>query len=80
MHRPVRTGYEKYREPEAIPDLHVDQSIWGIKPSHPSEPPQQQAPPQAAQGVGRKVMSLEEVEAARDAGRWGDGAPQGERQ
>ncbi|KAK0391407.1 hypothetical protein NLU13_0907 [Sarocladium strictum] len=61
--RPVRTGYEKYREPEAIPDLHVDQSIWGIKPARSVEPPQQQAHAQAASS-GRKVMSLEEVEAA----------------
>lgn len=67
MQRPVRSGYEKYREPEAIPDLHVDQSIWGIKPARSVEPPQQQVPQQAAQGPGRKIMSLEEVEAAMRA-------------
>lgn len=64
--RPVRTGYEKYREPEQIPDLHVDQSIWGIKPARSVEPPQQQVQ-RPAQGPGRKVMSLEEVEAAMRA-------------
>lgn len=60
--RPMRTGYEKYREPEAIPDLHVDQSIWGIKPAHPAESHQQQT--SQAQSASRKIMSLEEVEAA----------------
>lgn len=63
MQRPVRTGYEKYRESEQIPDLHVDQSIWGIKPAKPVEQSTYQAP----QAASRKIMSLEEVEAAMRA-------------
>ncbi|SPN99908.1 related to topoisomerase II-associated protein [Cephalotrichum gorgonifer] len=63
-HRPARTGYEKYKEPEAVPDLHVDRSIWGMAPKQPPQQPQQ---PQPATATGRKVMSLEEVEAAMRA-------------
>ncbi|ROT42915.1 topoisomerase II-associated protein PAT1 [Sodiomyces alkalinus F11] len=63
--QPVRTGYEKYKEPEAepIPDLHVDASLWGMpakKPAAESAPKPQTQPPTS----GRKVMSLEEVERA----------------
>lgn len=59
VRRPARTGYEKYKEPGAVPDLHVDLSIWGMAPKKAPQPPQPApAPP------GRKVMSLEEVEAA----------------
>ncbi|KAJ6447203.1 topoisomerase II associated protein [Purpureocillium lavendulum] len=65
--RPARSGYEKYRDNEPMPDLHVDQSIWGIGPSKataaaaPAQPIHPQAP------AGRKIMSLEEVEAAMRA-------------
>ncbi|UKZ79933.1 hypothetical protein TrVFT333_007696 [Trichoderma virens FT-333] len=67
--RPVRTGYEKYNEPEPLPDLHVDQSIWGIGPSKAAAIPIPKPSPQPAlsSSVGRKVMSLEEVEAAMRA-------------
>ncbi|EGX95355.1 topisomerase II associated protein [Cordyceps militaris CM01] len=54
---PARTGYEKYRATEPIPDLHVDQSIWGIGASKAAAAPE-------AQSKSRKMMSLEEVEAA----------------
>lgn len=65
--RPTRTGYEKYREAEPMPDLHVDQSIWGIGSSKAVAPtvPQQAAQPQPPQS--RKIMSLEEVEASMRA-------------
>lgn len=56
--RAVRSGYEKYNEPEA--DLQIDASIWGTAPKR-ATPAAQQAPPAAS---SRKVMSLEEVEAA----------------
>ncbi|KAJ1331871.1 Topoisomerase II-associated protein PAT1 [Microdochium nivale] len=59
--RPVRSGYEQYKEPE--PELQVDASIWGVAPKKPmtSTPvPQSQPTPPAA---SRKMMSLEEVEA-----------------
>ncbi|KAF3075935.1 hypothetical protein CFAM422_001652 [Trichoderma lentiforme] len=67
--RPHRTGYEKYNEPEPLPDLHVDQSIWGIGPSKAAAIPIPKPSPQPAlsASVGRKVMSLEEVEAAMRA-------------
>ena len=69
-YRPARTGYEKYKEAEPMPELNVDRSIWGMGPAkttpQAATPPQpqiqQQAPPQA--NTGRKIMSLEEVEAA----------------
>lgn len=73
VHRPARTGYEKYRDPEPLPDLHVDRSIWGIGPSKPAAKasPAPEPSPQPAQAVyhanSRKVMSLEEVEAAMRA-------------
>ncbi|PFH61917.1 hypothetical protein XA68_15790 [Ophiocordyceps unilateralis] len=65
--RPARTGYEKYQESEPVPDLHVDQSIWGIGSSRtPAQPPlqQQQQPLPPPSSSSRKIMSLEEVEAA----------------
>ncbi|KFA76072.1 hypothetical protein S40288_00370 [Stachybotrys chartarum IBT 40288] len=65
--RPARTGYEKYRESEPVPDLHVDQSIWGIGPPKPAAKPApspQPATQYATSAPSRKVMSLEEVEAA----------------
>lgn len=77
--RPLRTGYEKYQDPEPLPDLHVDRSIWGIGPSKPTvqatsfaqatPSPQLHAQAMHAQqpSGSRKVMSLEEVEAAMRA-------------
>lgn len=70
-HRPARTGYEKYKEPEQMPDLNVDRSIWGMAPAAKPSPQVAHAhqayhsPAQpAAQPVSRKIMSLEEVEAS----------------
>ena len=57
--QPVRTGYEKYRDPEPEPDLEVDQSIWGIAPKPAAAPA-----PAPAPGSSRKFMTLEEVEAS----------------
>ncbi|KAJ2894618.1 DNA topoisomerase 2-associated protein pat1 [Zalerion maritima] len=75
--KPARTGYEKYREPEQVPDMEVDASIWGVAPKKHHQqtqsqsqiqPPQPVAQPQpsapaASSGINRKVLSLEEVEA-----------------
>ncbi|KAI6782803.1 DNA topoisomerase 2-associated protein pat1 [Emericellopsis cladophorae] len=74
-YQPARTGYEKYREPEAMPDLNVDRSIWGIGPSKAAAQhaapslqahyaPQHAPQPPAQPPASRKIMSLEEVEAA----------------
>lgn len=57
---PVRSGYEKYRDAEPVPELNVDKSIWGIGPAKPAPAPQ----PAPVAGGSRKIMSLEEVEAA----------------
>ncbi|KAF4592608.1 topoisomerase II-associated protein PAT1 [Ophiocordyceps camponoti-floridani] len=70
--RPARTGYEKYQEAEPLPDLHVDQSIWGIgsvkTPAQPSAQPSVQQPAAVAtSSSSKKMMSLEEVEAAMRA-------------
>lgn len=65
--KPVRSGYEKYRDPEPA-DLQIDASIWGVAPKKSSTPaaaPQKQQAPPA--NTGRKMMSLEEVEAAMRA-------------
>ncbi|KAI0854348.1 topoisomerase II-associated protein PAT1 [Daldinia vernicosa] len=64
--KPARSGYEKYKSSEPVSDLQVDASIWGVQPKKatPVAPaqPQPTAPP-----AGRKMMSLEEVEAAMRA-------------
>lgn len=69
--RPIRTGYEKYNEPEA--ELTVDAALWGVAPKKPaastaanmSATPVQSAIPGPA--ASRKILSLEEVEAAMRA-------------
>lgn len=65
--KPSRTGYERYREPDYIPDMQVDANLWGVTPKKPVAP---SADPPSASGQpsgGRKMMSLEEVEAAMRA-------------
>lgn len=70
--KPVRSGYEKYKA-EPVSDLQVDASIWGVQPKKPVAPtaiPQAQpaaSPAPPAPSAGRKMMSLEEVEAAMRA-------------
>ncbi|KAF3767071.1 hypothetical protein M406DRAFT_254403 [Cryphonectria parasitica EP155] len=65
-YRPVRTGYEKYEAQNSSMDLQVDPTLWGVAPTQPS-PASAQAAPAPAPNAGRKVMSLEEVEAAMRA-------------
>lgn len=50
--QPQRSGYEKYSDPDYIPDLQAKSSVWGVS---------QKKPDLAASS--RKMMSLEEVEA-----------------
>ncbi|CAK7213144.1 DNA topoisomerase 2-associated protein pat1 [Sporothrix bragantina] len=61
--KPARSGYEKYKEPEA--DMQVDAALWGVAPKKPaaSSTPQASSTPNQAAG-SRKILSLEEVEAA----------------
>lgn len=69
--KPIRSGYEKYKDPEPASDLQIDASIWGVAPKKSSTPAAApfQAQPAAAPlpAIGRKMMSLEEVEAAMRA-------------
>lgn len=63
--KPARTGYERYKEPDYVPDMQVDANLWGVAPRRPAAPVEAAAastPP-----GGRKMMSLEEVEAAMRA-------------
>ncbi|KAL1843192.1 hypothetical protein VTJ49DRAFT_2743 [Mycothermus thermophilus] len=57
--KPVRTGYEKYKE-EPVADLQIDASLWGVAPKKSPQPaPSATTSAQPA----KKVLSLEEVEA-----------------
>lgn len=62
--RPVRTGYEKY---ETQADLQVDPTLWGVAPKKQSTPTPAQPAAAPVPAAARKVMSLEEVEAAMRA-------------
>ncbi|KAI6374054.1 hypothetical protein MCOR25_003287 [Pyricularia grisea] len=64
--RPVRSGYEKYKESEPVPDMQVDAALWGVAPKKQASQAPAPAPAPAA-SASRKMMSLEEVEAAMRA-------------
>lgn len=64
VQQPVRTGYEKY---ETQADLQYDPSLWGVAPKKQPTPSPAQAAAAPAPTAARKVMSLEEVEAAMRA-------------
>ncbi|CAG8250359.1 unnamed protein product [Penicillium nalgiovense] len=53
-----RSGYEKYSDPDYIPDLQAKSSVWGVSQKKPEA-----AAAAAAPAPSRKMMSLEEVEA-----------------
>lgn len=59
--KPAKSGYERYQEPGYLRDLQADDSIWGEAPRKPTQPANAQP------SGGRKMMSLEEVEAAMRA-------------
>jgi len=61
--KPSRTGYERYNEPGYVPEMQVDADIWGTGPKRAHA----QESPGLASSLGRKMMSLEEVEAAMRA-------------
>jgi DNA topoisomerase 2-associated protein PAT1 len=68
LSKPARSGYERYKEPGYVPDMQVDANLWGVAPKRPA--PAQESPattPGLASASGRKMMSLEEVEAAMRA-------------
>jgi DNA topoisomerase 2-associated protein PAT1 len=65
---PKRTGYERYHDPGFIPEIQAKSNVWGTKPAQASSQDASlisTARPGAA--ASRKVMSLEEVEAAMRA-------------
>ncbi|KAL8758777.1 MAG: hypothetical protein Q9184_003818, partial [Pyrenodesmia sp. 2 TL-2023] len=74
--RPYRTGYEAYQRPDYVPDLQVNASLWGTAPPNPVTAAGQEnvhrggmgAPlgyqPTRTTAPNKKMMSLEEVEAA----------------
>ncbi len=66
--KPARSGYEKYKDPEPASDLQIDASIWGVAPKKSATPTaSSQSLPAAPVATARKMMSLEEVEAAMRA-------------
>ncbi|KAI9052828.1 hypothetical protein LZ554_003101 [Drepanopeziza brunnea f. sp. 'monogermtubi'] len=66
--RPLRTGYERYNEPEYVPDMQVDANLWGVAPKRNAHVPAAESlPTPGLVPAGRKMMSLEEVEAAMRA-------------
>ncbi|EON60878.1 hypothetical protein W97_00088 [Coniosporium apollinis CBS 100218] len=79
--KPARTGYENYAQPDYIPKLEANAGLWGIPPKKASPQPQahqrqeSQGAPIAAES-SRKMMSLEEVEAAMRAQSRKPAAPQ----
>ncbi|KAJ9644697.1 DNA topoisomerase 2-associated protein pat1 [Coniosporium tulheliwenetii] len=71
--KPARTGYENYAQPDYIPKLEANAGLWGIPPKKASPQPQVHQR-QESQGAAfpaaepsRRMMSLEEVEAAMRA-------------
>ncbi|TVY24739.1 DNA topoisomerase 2-associated protein [Lachnellula hyalina] len=66
--KPARTGYERYQEPDYVPDMQVDANLWGVAPKRPAQASDFGSPmnPGIPSGA-RKMMSLEEVEASMRA-------------
>ena len=75
--KPAKTGYEKYKEPGYIPELQANASLWGVAPKRTPEGPEGNHQQQSSYGTSwvgshpdtasvqtKKMMSLEEVEAA----------------
>jgi DNA topoisomerase 2-associated protein PAT1 len=65
LSKPARTGYERYKEPDYVPEMQVDPTLWGVAPKRAAPAPAPESPATPGLGPGgRKMMSLEEVEAA----------------
>lgn len=65
--KPAKSGYERYKDPGYLPDLQADADLWGTGPK--TAPVAQVSAPQPSTTApaARKMMSLEEVEAAMRA-------------
>jgi DNA topoisomerase 2-associated protein PAT1 len=68
--KPKKTGYEKYQDPGYRPEIQAKSSVWGTKPQ-PTQGYDHMTPPLIStarnNASARKIMSLEEVEAAMRA-------------
>ncbi|KAL9612300.1 MAG: hypothetical protein Q9167_003079 [Letrouitia subvulpina] len=75
--KPYRTGYESYKNPNYLSDLQVNASLWGTAPTNQASAAKDQSskresafdstssqPQISAASSTRKMMSLDEVEAA----------------
>lgn len=60
--KPKRTGYERYEDPGYIPDIQAKSTAWSSK-AQAAPVPDTSTARDIAQPSGRKMMSLEEVEA-----------------
>lgn len=67
--RPLKSGYEKYTEPAHIPQLEANASLWGITKKPMNQPKTDKRLSSYDGAAGKKVMSLEEVEATMRAER-----------
>ena len=67
--KPSKTGYEKYTEPVHIPQLEANASLWGISKKSDQGTNAEKRQSVTLTSSGKKVMSLEEVEAAMRAER-----------
>lgn len=73
--KPFKTGYEAYENPDYIPEIQVNAGIWGqgkvasgnVQTQQRSSAPGIGPQTQPAAAPARKMMSLEEVEAAMSA-------------
>ena len=67
--RPRKTGYEKYQDPGYIPDIQAKSSVWGTKPQQQAvqDVPTTLISTSRTVGTAKKMMSLDEVEAAMRA-------------
>jgi DNA topoisomerase 2-associated protein PAT1 len=53
--KPARTGYERYKEPDYIPDMQVDANLWGVAPKRPVQAPPVEAPITPGLPSGKKT-------------------------
>jgi len=71
--KPARSGYERYKDPGYLPDLQADATLWGDAPKKSTSQSgtvtsgATQQPTAGPSTSGRRMMSLEEVEAAMRA-------------
>lgn len=65
--KPFKTGYEAYQNPDYIPDLHSSSDIWEPAKATSGNVQRPQGSTKSTAAPGKRMMSLEEVEAAMQA-------------